>query len=310
MEDPLAGAEHIIEATHARKLYDDLVAVDDVTFSVARGELFGILGPNGAGKTSTIRMTYGASPLSGGSLRVFGLDIATEWRAIRERIGVCHQDDNLDTDMGVRENLEVFAGFFGLSRAEARKRASELLDFIELRHRETAQVNELSGGMMRRLVLARSLINEPELLILDEPTTGLDPQSRHQVWDRLTTLKERGVSILLTTHYMEEAARLCDRLVIIDHGRVLVEGKPRDLVAQYVGSQVIEMAPVSDAMREFAQARGLDHEVLGTRMILYCKDHEDLFRIVTERYCQGNCTLRMGTLEDVFLKLTGRELRE
>lgn len=300
----------VLETANLRKLYNDTLAVDDVSFSVARGEVFGILGPNGAGKTSTIRMICGASPLSRGQLRVFGLDITTDWRAIRARIGVCHQDNNLDSDITVRENLEVYAGFFGIPRATARERASRLLEFIELKHREKAQVNELSGGMMRRLILARALINEPELLILDEPTTGLDPQSRHQVWDRLVALKARGVTILLTTHYMEEAARLCDRLVIIDRGRVLVQGHPADLVREYVGRQVIEMSPVSDDLRRFVRDRGIEHEDRGERIIIYERNHGDLFKTVTEQYCQGNCTLRMGTLEDVFLKLTGRELRE
>lgn len=300
----------VLETSNLRKFYGETLAVDDVTFSVGRGELFGILGPNGAGKTSTIRMICGASPLSHGQLRVFGRDITTDWREIRAQIGVCHQDNNLDSDITVRENLEVYAGFFGIPRGVARERASRLLEFFELKHREKAQVNELSGGMMRRLILARALINEPELLILDEPTTGLDPQSRHQVWDRLASLKTRGVTILLTTHYMEEAARLCDRLVIIDRGRVLVEGNPTDLVRQYVGRQVIETSPVSDELRRFVRERGLEHEDRGERMIIYEREHSDLFKTITEQYCRGNCTLRMGTLEDVFLKLTGRDLRE
>ena len=300
----------VLEASHVRKLYGASVAVDDVSFRVARGELFGLLGPNGAGKTSTIRMAYGCSPLSGGSLHLFGRDIVTDWREIRMRIGVCHQDNNLDTEMSVRDNLEVFAGFFGIPRAIARQRTDKLLSFFELDHRSGADVHELSGGMMRRLVLARAMINEPEFLILDEPTTGLDPQSRHQVWERLDRLKQDGVSILLTTHYMEEAARLCDRLIIVDKGRILVEGKSRELVAKYVGNQVVESSPVCPELREFVKQRGLEHEDLGHRMLIYCKDDEGLFREIARRYCQDNCILRMGTLEDVFLKLTGRDLRE
>ena len=302
--------ERVIEAEHVRKLYGELVAVDDISFGVQRGELFGILGPNGAGKTSTIRMVYGFSPLSGGALRVFGRDITTEWRAIRARLGICHQEDNLDTDMPVRQNLEVFAGFFGMPRTAARAQATRLLQFMGLEHRAAARVNELSGGMMRRLALARALVNSPELLILDEPTTGLDPQSRHQVWERLAQLKKEGVSILLTTHYMEEAAQLCDRLMIIDHGRILIEGRPRDLVGQFVGNQIIESSPVCDGLREFAVARKLDYEDLGHRLIIYCKGDDDLFHEISRRFCQENCILRMGTLEDVFLKLTGRDLRE
>ena len=300
----------VIEATHVRKLYGQVVAVDDISFRIGHGELFGILGPNGAGKTSTIRMVYGCSPLSGGSLRVFGRDITTDWRFIRARLGVCHQENNLDTEMSVRGNLEVFAGFFGIPGAAARSRATRLLQFMGLEHRAHAQVNELSGGMMRRLVLARALVNEPELLILDEPTTGLDPQSRHQVWERLARLKADGVSILLTTHYMEEAAQLCDRLIIIDRGNILVEGRPRDLVRQFVGNQVIESSPVGDGLRRFVTERGLDFEDLGHRMIIYCKEDDGLYREIAGGYCQDNCVLRMGTLEDVFLKLTGRELRE
>ena len=302
--------ETVLEAVHVRKLYDDLVAVDDVSFAVQRGELFGILGPNGAGKTTTLRMVYGFSPLGGGALRVFGRDITTDWREIRARLGICQQDNNLDTEMSVRANLEMYAGFFGIPGATARARTTGLLEFMELAHRATANVNELSGGMQRRLVLARALINEPDLLILDEPTTGLDPQSRHQVWDRLARLKEKGVSILLTTHYMEEAAQLCDRLIIIDRGRVLVEGAPRDLVDRHVGARVIESSPVCAELRQFVKAQGLDHDDLGHRMIIRCRDDERLFREIAERYCRENCVLRMGTLEDVFLKLTGRELRE
>jgi lipooligosaccharide transport system ATP-binding protein len=300
----------VVAAENLRKCYGSFVAVNDISFTVGRGELFGILGPNGAGKTSTIRMIYGFSPLSGGSLTVFGSNVTTDWRTIRARLGVCHQDNNLDTEMSVRQNLEVFGTFFGIPAPTARKRATELLEFFGLAHREKARVGELSGGLMRRLVLARALINEPELLILDEPTTGLDPQSRQQLWEQLARLKKRGVTILLTTHYMEEAAQLCDRLIIIDRGRILVEGRPRDLVGEYVGHQVIESSPVCEGLREFVKTRKLDVEDLGHRLLIYCKNDEALYREITGQYCQDNCILRMGTLEDVFLKLTGRELRE
>lgn len=300
----------VIEANALRKCYGDFVAVTDVSFTVRRGEAFGLLGPNGAGKTSTIRMLYGCSPLGGGTLKVLGHDIATDWRAVRARIGVCTQDNTLDNDLPVRQNLEVFAGFFGIPRPVARERAASLLEFMELDHRGTSLVNELSGGMMRRLVLARALINEPELLILDEPTTGLDPQSRHQVWDRLTRLKEKGTTILLTTHYMEEAAQLCDRLIIVDRGRVLVSGRPRDLIQTHVGTRVIENSPVCDGLRDFVRDKGLQHENLGYRLIVYCRDDETLYREIATRFCRDNCTLRLGTLEDVFLRLTGRDLRE
>lgn len=303
-------SDNIIEAVDLRKKYGDFTAVDGISFAVKKGELFGLLGPNGAGKTSTIRMIYGFSPLSGGSLRIFGHDITTEWRAVRARLGVCHQDNNLDEEMSVRDNLEIFAGFFGIPRATARERATQLLEFFGLENRAKADVRELSGGLMRRLAIARALINEPDLLILDEPTTGLDPQTRHQLWERLARLKQQGVTILLTTHYMEEAAQLCDRLIIVDHGKILVEGHPRDLVTRFVGNQVIESSPVCDSLRQFVIDRGLEHEDLGHRMIIYCKGDEDIYHEITRTYCQDNCILRMGTLEDVFLKSTGRELRE
>jgi lipooligosaccharide transport system ATP-binding protein len=300
----------IIEAEDLRKSYGPLVAVDGISFRVTKGELFGLLGPNGAGKTSTIRMLYGFSPSTSGHLRVFGLDIGTDWRAIRARLGVCHQDNNVDPDLSVRENLEVFARYFALPGARAAESIGRLLQFIGLDHRASAKTTELSGGMMRRLIIARALLNDPELLILDEPTTGLDPQSRHLVWERLEELKRRGITIVLTTHYMEEASRLCDRIVIVDHGKILAEGRPRDLVQQHVGRQVIESSPVCDKLRALVKSRGLDFEDLGHRIIIYARDNEELFREISGTYCRDNCILRLTTLEDVFLKLTGRDLRE
>jgi lipooligosaccharide transport system ATP-binding protein len=300
----------VIEAENLRKTFGDLVAVDGVSFRVFPGECFGILGPNGAGKTSTIRMIYGFSPLNAGRLRVFGLDPTSDLRAIKFRVGVCQQENNLDPDLTVQQNFEVFARYFDIPRQEARKRAQRLLRFIALDHRMSARVPELSGGMMRRLVLARALINAPELLILDEPTTGLDPQSRHQVWERLQQLRSEGLSILLTTHYMEEASRLCDRLVIMDHGRILVEGKPLDLIRRHVGQNVLEVATPSEELRTHVRSQGLDHEDLGHRLIIYGEESDSLFHRVSRVYCKEGCILRMATLEDVFLKLTGRELRE
>ena len=305
-----AMAITVIEADHLRKCYGEFTAVDGVSFTVQQGELFGLLGPNGAGKTTTIRMSYGFSPYSGGSLKVFGEDITTHWRSIRTRIGVCHQDNSLDEEISVRDNLEIFAGFFGIPRDIARARTTKLLEFFGLENREKLNVKALSGGMMRRLALARGLINEPDLLILDEPTTGLDPQTRHQLWDRLAQLKQQGVTILLTTHYMEEASLLCDRLIIVDHGKILVEGRPRDLISKYVGNKVIENSPVCAELRDYVIANALDHEDLGHRMLIYCKDNEAIFDEITRSYCHDHCILRIGTLEDVFLKLTGRELRE
>ncbi|MEW6378685.1 MAG: ATP-binding cassette domain-containing protein [bacterium] len=303
---------YIIEAENLRKAFDSLVAVDGISFQVYPGECFGILGPNGAGKTSTIRMTYGFSPITSGRLKVFGLDITQKWREIRARIGVCQQEDSLDPDLSVLENLETFARYFNIPGKLARAKALSLLEFIALDHRQDAEVVELSGGMKRRLVLARALINDPDLLILDEPTTGLDPQSRHQVWARMEELRSKGLSILLTTHYMEEASRLCDRLIIMDHGRILVQGKPGELIRNHVGHAVIEVDGPSHELRTFVQAQNLEHEDLGHRLIVYsqCRESDKLFHRICDNYTKENCILRMATLEDVFLKLTGRELRE
>ncbi len=302
--------ETILEANGLTKVFGDFRAVDGISFQIRKAECFGILGPNGAGKTSTIRMLYGFSPKSGGRLRVFGLDADQDLRQIKSRIGVCQQENTLDPDLSVEQNLVVFARYFDLPRSRVAERTAELLRFIALDHRRQAKIPELSGGMQRRLMLARALVNEPELLVLDEPTTGLDPQSRHQVWLRLEELKSRGLSILLTTHYMDEAARLCDRLVILDHGRILVEGAPRQLIQQHVGREVIEVAPPPEALRRFVLEQNLMHEDLGHRLIIYSSNGEDIYRQIKEEYCREGCTLRLATLEDVFLRLTGRELRE
>jgi len=301
---------YIVEAEGVRKKFDDFVAVDGISFHVLPGECFGILGPNGAGKTSTIRIIYGFSPMTGGSLKVFGLDVSIGWRVIKSRIGVCQQENNLDPDLTVEQNLEVFARYFDMPKKQAHERARKLLEFIALDHRKDSMVNELSGGMMRRLVLARALINDPDLLILDEPTTGLDPQSRHQVWQRLEELRSKGLSILLTTHYMDEASRLCDRLVIMDQGRILVEGRPIDLIKKHVGQDVIEVAEPGDELRTYILSQSVPYEDLGHRLIVYGQESDKLFHTISNEYCKEGCILRMATLEDVFLKLTGRGLRE
>ena len=293
-----------------RKSFGSFVAVDGISFSVQPGECFGLLGPNGAGKTTTIRMLYGFTPRDSGSLRLFDTDCDGAWRQLKGRIGVCQQDNNLDPDLTVRENLEVFAAYFNLPQAVVRQRVASLLQFISLEGREQAGVRDLSGGMMRRLVLARALINEPQLLILDEPTTGLDPQSRHQLWSRLDELKARGLTTLLTTHYMDEAQRLCDRLVIMDQGKILVEGAPRDLIRQHVGDSVIEVVAACEGLRRMILERGLPHEDLGQRLVIYSDDGEALYRELLAEHCREGCMLRPATLEDVFLRLTGRELRE
>jgi lipooligosaccharide transport system ATP-binding protein len=301
----------VIEAEHLRKIFGSLVAVDDLSFSVAAGECFGILGPNGAGKTSTIRMVYAFSPPSGGTLHVLGLDITRQARAVKSRIGVCQQENNIDPDLSVLQNLEVFARYFNIPAAEATRRSRELLRFMALDHRENSRAVDLSGGMIRRLVMARALLNRPELLILDEPTTGLDPQSRHQVWERLEELRADGLSILLTTHNMDEASRLCDRLIIVDRGRLLVEGKPAELVRRHVGRHVIEIVDPAEGLPAFLRERGVRFEDIGHRMIVDLEDGTALYREIEERFCDGGgCIMRMATLEDVFLRLTGRELRE
>ncbi len=300
----------LIEARNLVKTYNGVAAVDGISFRVSAGECFGLLGPNGAGKTTTIRMLYGFSPISQGRLTLFGRDINTHWRTIKGRIGVCQQDNTLDPDLTVEQNLLIYAGYFSIPTAKARERSAELLDFFALTHRKDAKVMELSGGMARRLILARALVNRPELLILDEPTTGLDPQSRHQVWSKLTELKKQGLTVLLTTHYMEEAASLCDRLMIIDHGRILVEGAPEELVARHAGRQVIEIDGADAALRAFVAENGIQMDDLGEKVIVYSPEASDLHRVIQEKFCTERCTFRNGTLEDVFLRLTGRELRE
>jgi lipooligosaccharide transport system ATP-binding protein len=302
--------DSVIEAKDLRKNFGPFVAVDGISFTVSPGECFGILGPNGAGKTSTIRMIYGFSPRTDGSLKVFGLGIDKGLRQIKYRIGVCQQENSLDTELTVLQNLEVFASYFDIEPPAARRRAEDLLKFIALDQRRESPVVDLSGGLMRRLMLARALINDPRLLILDEPTTGLDPQSRHQIWNRLEELRAGGLTILLTTHYMEEASRLCDRLIIMDHGRILVEGTPADLIRQHAGRDVIEVSEPTDQLRAFIASKGLAHDDLGHRLIIYCDDRDRIYAEVSGRFCREGCIMRMATLEDVFLKLTGRELRE
>lgn len=300
----------VIATRELTKHFGILIAVAGISFDVHPGECFGILGPNGAGKTSTIRMIYGLSPVSGGTLRVFGLDIATDYRSIKSRIGICPQENNLDPDLTVQQNLEVYARYFSIPPAVARERSLNLLRFMSLETRREAKVTELSGGMMRRLIISRALINEPELLILDEPTSGLDPQSRHQVWERLNELRTKGMTMLLTTHYMDEAARLCDRLIIMDQGKILVEGKPADLIQEYVGQHVIEVSEPGEELRSHVRAAHLSYEDLGHLLIIYGNHHDQLYHEISSRYCQEGCLMRMATLEDVFLKLTGRGLRE
>jgi lipooligosaccharide transport system ATP-binding protein len=300
----------VIEAVGLRKRFGEFTAVDGVSFTVKAGTVFGLLGPNGAGKTTTIRTLYGFSPLSEGVVKVFGLSIAERHREIKSRIGVCQQDNTLDPDLTVEQNLLVFAGYFGMDRKMAAKRADDLLAFFALENKRAAKVSELSGGMARRLMLARAMVNSPELLILDEPTTGLDPQSRHQLWDKLAELRAAGLTILLTTHYMEEAARLCDSLVIVDHGKILVEGTPAELIRDHAGRFVLEIETADPQIRQFAAQSGLRHDILERRVILYSGGDEASLEEARRAFCPSTCITRHASLEDVFLRLTGRELRE
>jgi len=306
----MGGTEQVIEAQDLRKRYGDVIAVDGIDFSIRAGECFGVLGPNGAGKTTTVKMIHCASPLTSGALRVFGMAVGRQPRRIKARIGVCSQEDNLDPDFSVLKNLTVFARYFGLPAAGALGRARDLLEFMGLWERRDDRIRDLSGGLKRRLVIARALINDPDLLILDEPTTGLDPQSRHQVWDRVRTLRRQGKTILLTTHYMDEAQTLCDRLVIMDHGRILVEGPPADLVRSRVGREVVEVWGYPPALLEHARQSGWSIETDADRLFVYTESGEEVLNTITRRFPSERCTVRMAGLEDLFLKLTGRELRE
>jgi len=300
----------VIKAENLTKCFPDMTAVDRISFEIRAGECFGFLGPNGAGKTSTIRMIYGFSPITDGRLLVFGKDIRTHFREIKARTGVCQQENNLDPDLTVWENLLVYARYFSLPRDTARQRAEEWLTFMGLIHKRQARIPELSGGLMRRLVIARALIHNPDLLILDEPTTGLDPQSRHQVWEQVRQLKAKGLCILLTTHYMDEAEQICDRLVIMDQGHILVEGEPLSLIRRHIGGNVIEVENPGRPLTDFLEARQIPFEQLPHLLLIPTREGEKLFRQISDEYCTGGCTLRMATLEDVFLKFTGRGLRE
>ncbi|MCW2819263.1 MAG: drrA 4 [Marmoricola sp.] len=309
--DPTAG-EPMIEAVGLRKSFGDFEAVRGIDVTVRRGEAFGFLGPNGAGKSSTMRMVAAVSPVSGGDLRILGMDPATDGPAIRGRIGVCPQEDTLDTELDVRDNLYVYGRYFGLPRTEVRRRTEELLEFVQLTEKAGAKVEDLSGGMKRRLTIARSLVNRPELLLLDEPTTGLDPQARHVVWDRLFRLKQQGVTLVLTTHYMDEAEQLCDRLVVMDGGVIVAEGSPSDLIRTHATREVAELRfgigeneRVAPSLTDLAERV----EVLPDRVLLYTADGESAVAAVHARGHHPVTTLvRRSSLEDVFPRLTGRTL--
>ena len=310
------NAANELPLVHARglvKRFGERVAVDGIDFDVHKGEAFGFLGPNGAGKTSTMRMVGCVSPLSGGSLSVLGLDPVQNGSEIRARLGVVPQQDTLDFELTVRENIVIYGRYFGLPRAQLRQRADELLDFVQLAERADDRVEPLSGGMKRRLTIARSLVNNPDMLLLDEPTTGLDPQARHTVWDRLFRLKQRGVTLILTTHYMDEAEHLCDRLVVMDKAKIVAEGSPLALISRYSTREVVELRfgldqqPEEIASRMDGLARRI--EALPDRLLLYTDDGDATAHRVHELGLQPDTMLvRRSTLEDVFLHLTGRRL--
>ncbi len=305
-------AEPLVQARGLTKKFDDFLAVDAVDFDIAQGEAFGFLGPNGAGKTSTMKMITTVSPITDGKLTVFGLDPSTEGRQIRQRLGVVPQEDNLDVELTVSENLYVYGRYHDMPRAAINKRIEELLEFAQLADRADSPVEPLSGGMKRRLTIARALINDPDLVILDEPTTGLDPQARHLLWDRLYRLKREGATLIITTHYMDEAEQLCDRLVVMDKGRIVAEGSPRELIAQYAPKEVVELRFPEEQMDGIASRLAWlegSTEFLADRVIVYSDDAEATQHELTQRDIHPEQVLvRRSGLEDVFLKLTGRSL--
>ncbi len=304
----------LISARGLTKRFGDFTAVDGIDFDVAPGEAFGFLGPNGAGKTSTMRMIGCVSPRTEGTLEVLGLDPKTDGPAIRGRLGVIPQQDTLDTELTVQENLWIYARYFDLSYKVAKERTTELLEFVQLQDRAKAEVEPLSGGMKRRLTIARGLINEPDLLLLDEPTTGLDPQARHLLWDRLYRLKQRGVTLVLTTHYMDEAEQLCDRLVVMDKAKIVAEGSPRQLIDQHATREVLELRFTDNVRAALnGQLDGLADRIeeLPDRLLLYTADGERTLEQVNARgIVIESALVRRATLEDVFLRLTGRTLVE
>jgi lipooligosaccharide transport system ATP-binding protein len=311
LDEPAASA--LIEAKALTKHFGDDVAVDGIDFSVRRGEVFGFLGPNGAGKTTTMRMIACVSPVTDGKLRVLGMNPVVDGPAIRSRLGVVPQDDNLDTELTVWDNLVIYGRYFGLPMAQIRERAAELLHFARLDDRRLSRVDPLSGGMKRRLTIARSLINRPDLVLLDEPTTGLDPQARHLLWERLYRLKREGVTLVLTTHYMDEAEQLCDRLVIMDGGRIVAEGSPRELIDRYSTREVVELRFALPEQQQAALARldgGGDRvENLADRVLIYTAHGDEALAQVTHNGIEpASVLVRRSTLEDVFLQLTGRTL--
>lgn len=300
----------VIVARDLEKRFEDLIAVDRIAFRVQEGEIFGFLGPNGAGKTTTMKMIQCVSPKTGGTLQVFDMDVDTHQREIKNHIGVVPQETNLDPDFSAYRNLLVYARYFGIPKREAEKRAEELLAFMQLEEKRDVLIDKLSGGMKRRLIIARALINAPELLILDEPTIGLDPQARHLIWEKLRSLQAAGNTLVLTTHYLDEAERLCDRLVIMDHGQILVEGAPADLIREHAGSDIVEVEQTEKVI-SCLTGLGVNYDPAGDVIQVFTDRPHDVARNLLE-VCRHEAavTVRPATLEDVFLRLTGRSLRE
>ena len=306
---PQADPDPVVVARDLSKRYGPLVAVDGVDFEIPKGRCFGFLGPNGAGKTTILRMTLGLTPMSDGTLFVFGLPIAEQAREVRARCGVVPQADNLDPDFTVEENLRVYASYFGLAQHAVGELIEQLLEFVALGGRRNAKTETLSGGMKRRLTLARALVNQPRLVVLDEPTTGLDPQARHVIWGRLSELRSQGTTLILTTHYMEEAERLCDELVIMDRGRILARGSPKELIQAHVEPEVIEVRGETGAEATALERSGCRIERMGASLYCYSRDPAPLLAELQDAH--GITFLhRPAGLEDVFLRLTGRELRD
>jgi lipooligosaccharide transport system ATP-binding protein len=309
---PRLMTESLVQARGLTKRFGDFTAVDSIDFDINKGEAFGFLGPNGAGKTSTMKMITTVSPITEGKLAVFGIDPNVDGRSIRQRIGVVPQEDNLDQELTVAENLYIYGRYHDMKKSEINPRIEELLEFAQLTERKDSEVEPLSGGMKRRLTIARALINNPDLIILDEPTTGLDPQARHLLWDRLYRLKQEGATLIITTHYMDEAEQLCDRLVVMDQGKIAAEGSPRQLIQRYAPREVVELR-FGEEEKDTAVLRleGLAQrsEVLADRVLLYTDDAEATQHGLHERGIDPEQVLvRRSTLEDVFLRLTGRGL--
>jgi lipooligosaccharide transport system ATP-binding protein len=299
----------VIQASDLKKTYGDILAVDGVRFSVRKGEIFGFLGPNGAGKTTTMKMITCLSPRTAGSLSVLGMDPDEQPAEIKQRLGIVPQETNLDPDFSCHGNLFTYARYFDIPPDLAEKRADELLEFVQLQDKRDVAVDKLSGGMKRRLILARALVNNPDLLILDEPTIGLDPQARHLIWEKLKLLQAQGNTVVMTTHYLDEAARLCDRLVIMDNGKILVEGAPEDLVRDHVGQEIVEVERNEEVIACLRNL-GIAFEIFGDTIQIVTGSAHDIARTLLE-HCQPKKVLtRPASLEDVFLKLTGRNLRE